>query len=52
MDKFNYLCSLLEKSAYDAIAGLTIQLWRSNRDTEEMIWKQMIMSRHMEILPA
>ena len=54
VNKFNYLQSLLEKSAYEVIAGLTLpsanygeaigilKKWFGNR--------QMIISRHMEIL--
>ena len=54
VDKFNYLRSLLEKSAYEAIAGLTL----SSANYIEAIEilkkrfrnKQMIVSKHMEIL--
>ena len=52
VDKFNYLRSLLERSAYDAIAGLTL----SSANYDEAIEilkkrfgnKQIIISRHME----
>lgn len=52
--KFNYLRSLLEKSAYKAIAGLTLSS-TNYRETIEILKKrfgnrQMIISRHMKIL--
>lgn len=54
VDKFNYLRSLLEKSAYDAIAGLTLSA-SNYREAVEILRKrfgnkQLIVSRHMETL--
>ena len=54
VDKFNYLRSLLERSAYDSIAGLTL----SSANYAEAIEvlkrrfgnREVIISRHMEIL--
>ena len=54
VDKFNYLRSLLEKVAYEAISGLTL----SSANYQEAIEilkkrfgnKQMIVSKHMESL--
>lgn len=54
VDKFNYLRSLLEKSAYDAIAGLTLSSANYGEAIEILKKRfgnrQMIISRHMEIL--
>ena len=54
IDKFNYLRSLLEKSAYDAIAGLTLSSANYGEAIEILRKrfgnKQVIVSRHMEIL--
>lgn len=54
MDKFNYLRSLLERSAYDAIAGLTLSSANYGEAIEILKKrfgnKQMIISRHMEVL--
>ena len=52
VDKFNYLRSLLERSAYDAIAGLTLSS-ASYGEAIEILKKhfgnkQIIISRHME----
>ena len=54
VDKFNYLRSLLERSAYEAIAGLTL-LSANYQEAIEILKKrfgnrQMIISRHMEVL--
>lgn len=54
VDKFNYLRSLLECSAYDAIAGLTLSA-SNYREAVETLQKrfrnkQMIISKHMETL--
>ena len=54
VDKFNYLRSLLERSAYDAIAGLTL----SDANYQEAVSiltkrfgnKPMIVAKHMETL--
>ena len=54
VEKFNYLKSLLERSAYDAIAGLTL----SDANYVEAVAilqkrfgnKQVIISKHMEVL--
>ena len=54
VDKFNYLRSLLERTAYEAIAGLTL----SSANYQEAIDilkrrfgnKQMIIAKHMEAL--
>ncbi len=54
LDKFNYLRSLLERSAYEAIAGLTL----SSANYAEAVAilkkrfgnKQLIVSKHMETL--
>ena len=54
VDKFNYLRSLLERTAYEAISGLTL----SSANYQEAIDilqkrfgnKQLIISKHMEIL--
>lgn len=54
IDKFNYLRSLLEGTAYDAIAGLA--LTAANYDeaieilTKRFGNKQLIISKHMESL--
>ena len=54
LDKFNYLRSLLEKSAYDSIAGLS--LTAANYDKAIAILKkrfgnkQQFISKHMDIL--
>ena len=54
VDKFNYLRSLLEKSAYDAIAGLTLSSANYSEAIEILKKRfgnrQMIVSRHMEVL--
>lgn len=54
VDKFTYLRSLLEKSAYDAIAGLTLSSANYGEAIEILSKrfgnKQMIISRHMEVL--
>ena len=54
VDKFNYLQSLLEKSAYEAIAGLTLSSANYSEAIEILKKRfgnrQMIISRHMEIL--
>ena len=54
VDKFNYLRSLLEKSAYEAIAGLTLSS-ANYHEAIEILKKcfgnrPMIISRHMEVL--
>ena len=54
VDKFNYLKSLLERSAYDAIAGLTLSS-ANYREAIDILKRrfgnrQMIISRHMDIL--
>ena len=51
-DKFNYLRSLLERSAYEAIASLTLSAanYRGNRYSGEKIWKQMIIAKYMATL--
>ena len=54
VDKFNYLRSLLERSAYDAIAGLTLSA-ANYREAVKILKKrfgnkQMIISKHMETL--
>lgn len=54
VDKFNYLRSLLEGSAYEAIAGLTLSS-ANYLEAIEILKKrfgnrQMIISRHMEVL--
>ena len=54
VDKFNYLRSLLERNAHDAIAGLTL----SSANYQEAIEilqnrfgnKQLIIAKHMELL--
>ena len=54
MDKFNYLRSLLENAAYDAIAGLTLSSANYSEAIEILKKRfgnrQIIVSRHMEIL--
>ena len=54
VDKFNYLRSLLERSAYEAIAGLTLSSANYGEAIEILKKRfgnrQMIISRHMEIL--
>ena len=54
VDKFNYLCSLLEKSAYDTIAGLTLPSanYQEAIDFLEKCFgdRQIIISRHMDVL--
>ena len=40
IDKFNYLQSLVEHSAAEAIAGLTLELWRSHNGIKEAVWEQ------------
>ena len=52
MDKFNYLRSLLERTAYDAIAGLTLSS-ANYREAIEILQKrfgnkQLIISKHIE----
>ena len=54
IDKFNYLRSLLEKTAYEVIAGLTLSS-ANYREAIDILKKrfgnrQMIISRHMETL--
>ena len=54
VDKFNYLWSLLECTAYDAIAGLTLSD-ANYREAIEILKKrfgnkQMIISKHMGTL--
>ena len=54
VDKFNYLRSLLERSAYDAIAGLTLSA-ANYREAIDILQKrfgnkQMIIAKHMETL--
>lgn len=56
VDKFNYLRSLLEHSAYEAIAGLTLSS-ANYKDAVEILKKrfgdtQLIISKHMEALLA
>lgn len=54
IDKFNYLRSLLERTAHEAIAGLTLSSanYREAIDILQRRFgnKQMIISKHMEIL--
>ncbi len=54
IDKFNYLRSLLERSAYDAIAGLTLSAENYHEAVEILKKrfgnKQMIIAKHMETL--
>ena len=55
VDKFNYLRSLLEKSAYDAIAGLTMSSSANYQEAIDILKKhfgdrQIIISRHMDTL--
>ena len=54
VDKFNYLRSLLERSAYEAIAELTLSSANYSEAIEILKKRfgnrQMIISRHMEIL--
>lgn len=54
VDKFNYLRSLLEKLAYDAIAGLGLSSANYGEAIEILKKRfgnrQMIVSRHMENL--
>ena len=54
VDKFNYLRSLLEKSAYEAIAGLTLSAANYSEAIEILKKrfgsKQLIVSKHMEVL--
>ena len=54
VDKFNYLRSLLEKSAYEAIAGLTLSSANYGEAIEILKKRfgnrQMIISRHMDVL--
>ena len=54
MDKFNYLWSWVETSAYEAIAGLTLSSANYGEAVEILKKRfgnrQMIISRHMEIL--
>ena len=54
VDKFNYLRSLLERTAYDAIAGLTLSS-ANYREAIEILQKrfgnkQLIIAKHMETL--
>ena len=54
IDKFNYLRSLLEHSAYEAIAGLTLSA-ANYREAVEILQKRfgnkrMIISKHLETL--
>ena len=54
VDKFNYLRSLLERTAYDTIAGLTLSETHY-REAIELLQKrfgdkQLIISKHMETL--
>lgn len=54
VEKFNYLRSLLERSAHDAIAGLTLSS-ANYREAIDILHKrfgnkQQIISRHMELL--
>ena len=54
VDKFNYLKSLLEKAAYDAVAGLTLSA-ANYREAVDILKRrfgnrQIIVSRHMETL--
>lgn len=54
VDKFNYLRSLLERSAYDTIAGLTLSA-ANYQEAVEILKKrfgnkQMIIAKHMETL--
>ena len=54
VDKFNYLRSLLERTAYDAIAGLTLSS-ANYREAIEILQKRfgnklLIISKHMETL--
>ncbi len=54
VDKFNYLRSLLEKTAYDSIAGLTLSSANYTEAIEVLKRRfgnrEVIISRHMEIL--
>ena len=54
VDKFNYLRSLLERNAYEAIAGLTLSS-ANYREAIEILrkrfgTKQLIISKHMDTL--
>ena len=54
VDKFNYLRSLLERTAYEAISGLTLSS-ANHREAIDVLhkWfgnKQLIISKHMETL--
>ena len=54
IDKFNYLRSLLERAAYDAISGLTLSA-ANYKEAIDILQKrfgnkQSIISKHMEIL--
>ncbi len=54
VDKFNYLRSLLERTAYEAISGLTLSS-ANYREAIDILQKrfgnkQLIISKHMEIL--
>ncbi len=54
IDKFNYLRSLLERAAYEAISGLTLSS-ANYREAVEILKKrfgnrQLIISKHMELL--
>lgn len=51
VDKFNYLRSLLERNAYEAIAGLTLSSANYKEAIEKRFGnKQLIISKHMETL--
>ena len=54
VDKFNYLWSLLEHSAYDPIAGLTLSAANYQQSIEILHNrfgnKQVIVSKHMNML--
>lgn len=54
VDKFNYLRSLLEQTAYDAIAGLTLSTANYHEAIDLLKKrfgnKQLIVSKHMETL--
>ena len=54
VDKFNYLRSLLENSAYDAIAGMTLSS-ANYQEATDILKKhfgdqRLIISRHMDVL--
>ena len=52
IDKFNYLNSLLESAAAEAIAGLTLMSanYEEAIDTLRRRNKQLIVNRHMDLL--